>query len=91
MTALRNWAVALAMVMLLVSAIAQVYLSHQARLIFSEIGRQKAELKRLEDELDKSNLELAAFTREKYVEMAAFKKLRLINPKHEEIIYLKPR
>ncbi len=75
---------------LLVSAIAVVYYQYSARLVFIEIQQQQAALDQYETEWGQVQLEITMLLEENRVESAALNQLKLVVPKREEIIYLKP-
>ncbi|ASF46868.1 cell division protein FtsL [Methylovulum psychrotolerans] len=77
-------------VALLVSAIAVVYYQYRARLVFIEIQQQQAALDQYEIEWGQMQLEITMLLEENRVESAALNQLKLILPKREETIYLKP-
>lgn len=90
MAALRIWGMGLLFMALLVSAIAVVYFQHRERLVFIEIQRQQAAFDHYEVEWGQMQLEITMLLEENRVEYAALNQLKLIMPKREEIIYLKP-
>lgn len=75
---------------LLVSAIAVVYYQYRARLVFIEIQQQQMALDQYEIEWGQMQLEITMLLEENRVESAALNQLKLILPKREETIYLKP-
>lgn len=75
---------------LLVSAIAVVYYQYRGRLVFIEIQQQQATLDQYEIEWGQMQLEITMLLEENRVESAALNQLKLILPKREETIYLKP-
>jgi cell division protein FtsL len=77
-------------VVLLGSALAVIYSKYQSRLIFIEIQKMEKELDRYEVEWGRLQLELTMLTEENRVEVVAKKRLKLVMPVREKIIYLKP-
>ena len=77
-------------VVLLGSALAVIYSKYQSRLIFIEIQKMEKELDRYEVEWGRLQLELTMLTEENRVEVEAKKRLKLVMPVREKIIYLKP-
>lgn len=77
-------------VVLLSSALAVIYSKYQSRLIFIEIQKMEKELDRYEVEWGRLQLELTMLTEENRVEVEAKKRLKLVMPVREKIIYLKP-
>ena len=77
-------------VVLLASALAVIYSKYQSRLIFIEIQEMEKELDRYEVEWGRLQLELTMLTEENRVEVEAKKRLKLVMPVREKIIYLKP-
>ena len=77
-------------VVLLSSALAVIYSKYQSRLIFIEIQEMEKELDRYEVEWGRLQLELTMLTEENRVEVEAKKRLKLVMPVREKIIYLKP-
>ena len=77
-------------VVLLSSALAVIYSKYQSRLIFNEIQKMEKELDRYEVEWGRLQLELTMLTEENRVEVEAKKRLKLVMPVREKIIYLKP-
>lgn len=63
---------------------------YQTRLLFSEIQKQEKTLDNYEVEWGRLQLELTTLTEENRIESVAKKKLKLIMPRREKIIYLKP-
>ncbi|MFZ2450606.1 MAG: cell division protein FtsL [Methylobacter sp.] len=90
MAALRIWAIGALFMALLVSAIAVVYFQYRARLIFIEIQQQQNALDQYEIDWGKTQLEITMLLEQNHIESAALNQLKLVMPKHEDIIYLKP-
>ena len=77
-------------VVLLLTALAVIYSKHYSRLMFIEIQRQEKALDQHEVEWGQTQLELTTFAEQTRVELVARKKLKLVVPEHEKIIYIKP-
>ncbi|MDD2722924.1 MAG: cell division protein FtsL [Methylovulum sp.] len=90
MAALRIWGMGFLFMALLVSAIAVVYYQYRTRLIFIEIQRQQNALDQYEIDWGKTQLEITMLLEQNRIESAALNQLKLVIPKHEDIIYLKP-
>ncbi len=75
---------------LLVSALAVIYSKYQSRLLFTEIQEMEKKLDRYEVEWGRLQLELTMLTEENRIEVTARKRLKLIMPVREKIIYIKP-
>lgn len=75
---------------LLASALAVIFSKYQTRRIFIEIQKKEKELDHYEVEWGRLQLELTMLTEENRVEVEAKKRLKLIMPDREKIIYLKP-
>ncbi|MDD5271563.1 MAG: cell division protein FtsL [Methylovulum sp.] len=90
MAAWRVLGIGLLFMALLVSAIAVVYYQYSTRLVFIEIQQQQAALDQYEIEWGQVQLEITMLLEENRVESAALNQLKLVVPKREEIIYLKP-
>lgn len=90
MAALRIWGIAFLFLALLVSAIAVVYYQYKVRLIFIDIQQQQSLLDQHEIDWGKTQLEVTMLVEQNRIESAAVNQLKLVTPKHEDIIYLKP-
>jgi len=90
MAALRIWGMAILFMALLLSAIAVVYYQYRTRLVFIEIQRQQNVLDQYEIDWGKTQLEITMLLEQNRIESAALNQLKLVTPKHEDIIYLKP-
>lgn len=78
------------LLLLLVSAMAVIYSKYQSRLLFVEIQQQERELDRYEVVWGQLQLELTTLAEENRVEQIARDKLKLVMPRRDKIIYLKP-
>ncbi len=76
--------------LLVFSALAVIDSKYQTRSLFIEIRKQENRLDKYEVEWGRLQLELTTLTEENRVESTAKKKLKLVIPKRENIIYLKP-
>lgn len=77
-------------IVLLLSALAVIFSKYQTRRIFIEIQKREKELDHYEVEWGRLQLELTMLTEENRVEIEARKRLKLIMPDREKIIYIKP-
>lgn len=77
-------------IVLLLSALAVIFSKYQTRRIFIEIQKMEKELDHYEVEWGRLQLELTMLTEENRVEIEARKRLKLIMPDREKIIYIKP-
>ncbi len=75
---------------LLLSALAVIYSKYQARRIFIDIQNMEKKLDHYEVEWGRLQLELTMLTAENRVEIEATKRLKLVMPEREKIIYIKP-
>jgi cell division protein FtsL len=78
------------LMLLLGSAMGVIYSKYRSRLLFVEIQKQERELDRYEVEWGQLQLELTTLAEENRVEQIAREKLKLVMPKRDKIIYLKP-
>jgi len=78
------------LVIFLLSALAVISSKYQSRLLFIAIQAEEASLDKYEVEWGQLQLELTTLTEENRVEQVATRKLKLIMPAREKIIFLKP-
>jgi cell division protein FtsL len=86
----RTFGVGMVFMVLLVSAVAVIYYQYRARLLFIDIQQQENTLDRYETEWGQMQLELTMLAEQNRIESVAIKQLKLVMPKREEIIYIKP-
>lgn len=77
-------------VVLMGSALAVIYCKNYSRSLFSEIERQERALEQYEVEWGQMQLELSTLAEQNRVESIARKKLKLMMPPRDNIIYIKP-
>lgn len=75
---------------LMASALAVIYCKNYSRSIFSEIERHERALEQYEVEWGQMQLELSTLAEQNRVESIARRKLKLIMPPRDNIIYIKP-
>ncbi len=78
------------LIVLLVSALAVIASKYQSRSLFIAIQTEETSLDEYEVEWGQLQLELTTLTEENRVERVAKKRLKLIMPAREDIIYIKP-
>ncbi len=76
--------------LLLITALAVVYDKYQLRQLFYEIQKAERKLDEYEVEWGRLQLEITMLTAENRVERLATKRLRMVMPLRDEIIYIKP-
>ncbi len=77
-------------VLMLLSALWVVYRKYRVRQLFNEIQVMERELDNHEVEWGRLQLEISMLTESNRVEIAAKKRLNLVMPQREEIVYIKP-
>jgi cell division protein FtsL len=75
---------------LIASALAVIYCKNYSRSIFIEIERHERSLDEYEVEWGQMQLELSTLAEQNRVELIAKRRLKLVLPPHEKIIYVKP-
>jgi cell division protein FtsL len=90
MAAVRIFSLAGLLLILVLSAMAVIYVKYHARLMFIEIQKQETALDQYEVEWGQLQLELTTLTEENQLELLARDKLKLIVPQRDKIIYIKP-
>lgn len=78
------------LVVLMASALAVIYCKNYSRSIFIEIERQERSLDKYEVEWGQMQLELSTLAEQNRVELIARKRLKLVLPPRESIVYIKP-
>jgi len=76
--------------LLLITALAVVYDKYQLRQLFYEIQKAERKLDEYEVEWGRLQLEITMLTAENRVERLATKRLKMVMPLRDEIIYIKP-
>jgi len=76
--------------LLLITALAVVYDKYQLRQLFYEIQKAETKLDEHEVEWGRLQLEITMLTAENRVERLATKRLKMVMPLRDEIIYIKP-
>ncbi len=76
--------------LLLITALAVVYDKYQLRQLFYEIQKAETKLDEYEVEWGRLQLEITMLTAENRVERLATKRLKMVMPLRDEIIYIKP-
>lgn len=77
-------------ILLLISALAVILNKYHSRSLFIEIQKQENMLDKYEVKWGQLQLEITTLTEESKIERISKKKLRLIMPPREKIIYIKP-
>ncbi|MCK4842686.1 MAG: cell division protein FtsL [Methylococcales bacterium] len=75
--------------LLLITALSVILSKYNSRLLYIEIQKKEKKLDGYEVEWGRLQLELTTLTEENRVESVAKKKLQLIMPQRDKIIYLK--
>lgn len=75
---------------LMTTALAVIYCKNYSRSIFSEIERHERALQQYEVEWGQMQLEISTLAEQNRVESIARRKLNLILPLRDNIIYIKP-
>lgn len=78
------------LVVLMASALAVIYCKNYSRSIFIEIERHERSLDQYEVEWGQMQLELSTLAEQNRVELIARKRLKLVMPSRESIVYIKP-
>lgn len=86
----RVWGIGLLFMALLASAVAVIYVQQRTRLLFIDIQQQEIALDQYDVTWGQMQLEATTLAEQKRVEVIALKQLKLIMPKREDIIYIKP-
>ena len=76
--------------LLLISALAVILNKYHSRSLFIEIQKQEKMLDKYEVKWGQLQLEITTLTEESKIERISKKKLRLVMPLREKIIYIKP-
>ncbi len=75
---------------LLITALAVIYDKYQLRQLFYEMQKAERKLDEYEVEWGRLQLEMTMLTAENRVERLATKRLKMVMPLRDEIIYIKP-
>lgn len=88
----KGWLIGLVILLtaLMMSALAVIYSKNYSRSIFIEIERHEQALDQYEVEWRQMQLELSTLAEQNRVEAIAKKRLKLVMPPRENIIYIKP-
>jgi cell division protein FtsL len=78
------------LIALMASALTVIYCKNYSRSLFSEIEHQERALEQYEVEWGQMQLELTTLAEQNRIESIARRKLKLIMPPRENIIYIKP-
>lgn len=86
----RNTSLVVLWSLLLASAIMVIYYKYETRLLFIELQKLERDLDGYEVEWGQLQLELTTLAEQNRIEQFANKKLKLVMPFRDQIIYLKP-
>jgi cell division protein FtsL len=86
----RNISLVLLWLLLLASAVLVIYYKYETRLLFIELQKLERDLDGYEVEWGQLQLELTTLTEQDRIEQFANKKLKLVMPFRDQIIYVKP-
>ncbi|NOT83552.1 MAG: cell division protein FtsL [Methylococcaceae bacterium] len=87
---IRNISLALLWLVLLASSVLAIYYKYETRLLFIELQKMERDLDGYEIEWGQLQLELTTLTEQNRIEQFANKKLKLVMPIRDQIIYIKP-
>ncbi len=87
---IRNISLVLLWLLLLLSAVAVIYCKYETRLLFIELQKLERDLDNYEVEWGQLQLELTTLTDQNRIEQFASKKLMLVMPLRDGIVYMKP-
>ena len=82
--------IVLLLILVLGSSLSVIYSKYRSRQVFVEAQNLERDLDRYEVDWGKLQLELTTLTEHNRVERLARSKLRLVMPKRENIIYIRP-
>lgn len=90
MSFLRNFSLIILWSLLLGSALLTINYKYQSRLLFIEMQKLERDLDGYEVEWGQLQLELTTLTEQNRIEQFANKKLKLVMPFRDQIVYIKP-